>query len=64
MSTQDYRAGRKYRIGRKSTEVSAADSANWGGEETEELVEEEEANNAGGEGEVRMTVTETEGNWR
>ena len=55
---QDDGAWGKYRMVRTDTEESAANSAKWIGEETEELASEEEAKTAGGE-EVEMTLPET-----
>ena len=61
MSTQDCSARGKYCVFGKSTEESAANSADWIREETEELVSEEDIETAGGAGEVRMMVTVTAG---
>ena len=46
-------------MGGTGTEESAAESAKWSGKDTEELVSEEEANTAGGAGEVRRILTAT-----
>ena len=50
MSTQDCSARGKYCVFGKSTEESAANSADWIREETEELVSEEDIETAGGGG--------------
>ena len=48
LGTQDDSAGGKYCVGRIGKEESAANSAEWSREETEESVSEEEAETTGG----------------
>ena len=56
---KDTGAGGKYHRGGTDTEGSAAKSAKWSGEETEESASEEEAETSGGEGEAGMMLTST-----
>ena len=49
---RDNGAGGKYRAGGSGTEEISDKSARWGGEETEELLSEEEAKTSGGAGEA------------
>ena len=61
MSTQDNSAGGKYHIGGRGTEESIYEITEWSLEETEELATNEEAETAGGMGDVRLTMVVTAG---
>ena len=59
VSTRENSAGGKYPVGIKGTEESVDKISEWIRGETEELVSEEEAETAGGEGEAGMMLTAT-----
>ena len=58
---KDDGTGEKYRAGDHGMEESAVKSAEWGGEETEEVVSEEEAETIGGSGKAERPLIVTGG---